>query len=466
MNVIADIRHEKFFADIVAAGGEVYLVGGCVRDEILGRPIKDLDMIVRKVPMDKLIRVLKKSGHAGLVGKSFGVIKFFPREDKEREHEIDISLPRTEISTGGGHRDFDVKFDENLKIEDDLKRRDFTMNAIAHDLTHNKFIDPFDGRGALQRKEIITVFAGSFIEDPLRLLRAIQFAARFHFTLSPETEEQLRSHAHLIKKISPERIMWEVRKLFMADKPSHGFDIMRETGLLTHVFPDVEKMIGVIQPNKNYEDVYTHTMKVLDAARTATEMTKTGDSEIMFAALFHDAGKPKTRQENQDGTVSFFNHQHISTGIAWRWLRDHRSSTVGVDAHHVCHLIKNHMFESKPFEGNDKALRRFIRKVGADKIFDLLDLRIADKKGGRFPNKLYGILKLRDRIREEIDRKPPFTAKDLALNGHDIMAMGYQAGPVIGKIQHFLMEHVIDNPELNTKEELTKIIVENKDSFC
>jgi len=464
MGVISNITQEKFFKEIQNAGGEVYLVGGCVRDEILGRPIKDLDLIVRLIPMDQLISILNNCGHANLVGKSFGIIKFYPSEDKNHEHELDIALPRTEKSIGEGHRDFEVLFDENLPIEDDLRRRDFTMNAIAHDLQSNQFIDPFNGQTAIKNQEIKTVFKDSFKEDPLRLLRAIQFAARFHFKINDETREELVENAALIKKISAERIVGEVSKLFQAKKPSVGFDLMRDTGLLEYVFPDVHKMIGVTQPNKNNEDVYSHTMKVLDASRSAEELEKPGNLEIMFSALFHDAGKPKTRRD-ADGKVTFFNHQHISTGIAWRWMKDHKVSTIGVNPRHVCHLVKHHMFEHKPFEGNDKALRRFIRKVGKNNVFDLVDLRIADKKGGRFPNKMYGIMKLRERIREEINRKAPFTAKDLHLTGHDLIEMGYAPGPTIGEIHRFLMEKVIDEPELNTKEELTKLVNENKDLF-
>lgn len=224
-------------------------------------------------------------------------------------------------------------------------------------------------------------------------------------------------------------------------------------------------MIGVIQPKKRNEDAYTHTMKVLDASRAAEELEKPGNLDIMFSALFHDTGKPKTHRISDAGRVTFFNHQLISTGIAWRWMKHYRATTIGVHPRHVCHLVKHHMFETKPFEDNEKALRRFINKVGPENIFDLLDLRLSDKKGGRFPKKVYGILQLRKKIREEINKKPPFSAKDLAVTGHDIMGMGFKAGPIIGHIQRFLMEHVLDDPSLNTKEQLTKLILDNKKNW-
>lgn len=455
------IKTMAFAKDIFKSGGHIYLVGGSVRDELLGLVRKDFDLIITKIPFGTLSRLLKKHGRLNLVGKSFGIIKFRPGEN--RDHELDIALPRRELSTGSGHRDFEVDFDPELPIEQDLLRRDFTINAIAHDIATDELIDPYGGKKDLGLKLIRTVFENSFAEDPLRLMRAVQFAARFGFTIEKNTFEQMQKQAELIRTVAKERIMEEVRKLFTAPKPSDGFDIMRDTGLLHHVFPDVERMIGIKQPKKNNEDVYTHTMKVLNAARVANELEKPGDINIMFAALFHDAGKPKTRRENPDNPkdVSFHNHQIISRGIVRRWLKDFRATTIGVNPEQVCHLVNHHMFETKEFH-NEKALRRFIRKVGTEHVFDLLDLRLADKKGGRYPQKVFGILKLRESIREEINRKPPFTAKDLAMTGHDIMNMGFKPGPVIGKIQKLMLEHVIEHPELNTKESLKQLILDNR----
>lgn len=463
MTTVHDLKTYSFFKALRDAKGKVYLVGGCVRDELLGRELKDFDLIVTGLPFKDMQKVLKEQGHMSLVGKSFGIIKFYPKEDKSLE--LDIALPRKEVSTGDKHQDFEVNFDPNIPLAEDLARRDFTINAIAQDLETEEFIDPFDGQKDIQNKIIRTVFENSFVEDPLRLLRAIQFSARLGFTIDEKTYEQMKQHASRMEHVSPERILIEIKKLFMAEKPSLGFDLMRETGLLPYVFPDVQNMIGVTQPNKNNEDVYTHTMKVLDASRAATELNKPGDIDIMFSALFHDAGKPKTKRENETGRVTFFNHQHISTGIAWRWLKDNKARTIGVNPKKVCHLVKHHMFESKPFEGNDKALRRFINKVGPEHIFDLLDLRIADKKGGRFPNKMYGILKLRERVEAELNREAPFTPKDLALTGHDIIQMGFKPGPIIGVIQKNLMELVLDHPEKNQPEVLKEFIEENQKSY-
>jgi putative nucleotidyltransferase with HDIG domain len=458
---INTLKLRPFIKDLLATDAEVFVVGGAVRDELMHRDIKDLDIVVRNFPLEKIISTLKKFGHCNLVGKSFGVIKFRAHDDNERE--FDIALPRTEISTGEGHKDFAVNADPNLPLVADLARRDFTINAMARNLATDALIDPFGGQKDIAAKSLKIVFPEAFKEDPLRLLRAIQFAARFDFTIAPDTFARMQANAALIRTVSTERIIDEIRKLFLAPKPSIGFDLMRACGLLPIVFPDVHNMIGVTQPLKNNEDVYTHTMKVLNAARAASELEKPGDLTIMFSALFHDAGKPKTRNEAEgDPTrVTFYNHQHASKHLARKWLKTFKATTIGVEPERVVHLVEHHMFETKAFD-NEKAVRRFINKVGKEHIFDLLDLRLADKKGGRFPNKVFGMLKLRDKIREEIERKAPFSPKDLALDGHGIMAMGFPPGPIIGTVQRFLMEKVLDEPTLNVKETLEALVRDNE----
>ncbi|MFH1357463.1 MAG: CCA tRNA nucleotidyltransferase [bacterium] len=460
-----NIKKYSFIQKIIDAGGVPYLVGGCVRDQLLQRAIKDFDIVVRLIDLPDLIAVLKTCGHYNQVGKAFGVIKFIPKENPELE--IDVALPRKEFSTGLGHKDFQVQSDPTLSLDIDLGRRDFTINAMARSLQDDDLVDPYLGAQDLKQKLIKTVFPNSFVEDPLRMLRAVQFAARFDFTIDPQTQEEMKQHAALIKTVSPERIVIEINKLFDAKTPSTGFHIMRDTELLPLVFPDIERLIGVKQPKKENEDVFDHTMRVLDATQNAEEIETIGDKQLMYTALFHDTGKPKTRREDEKtGDISFYNHQLISAGIAGRWFREYKATSAGISPKKICHLIKHHMFETTHFNNNDKALRRFISKVGVKNIFDLIDFRIADKKGGRFPKKVYGILQLRENIRKEMAKKPPFTGKDLALNGHDIMELGFTAGPIIGDIQRFLVDKVLDDPELNTKEGLARLIEENKSQFC
>ncbi|OGQ07352.1 MAG: hypothetical protein A3G32_05120 [Deltaproteobacteria bacterium RIFCSPLOWO2_12_FULL_40_28] len=458
MSSLDAIASLDFVKKLQAHGGEVYLVGGNVRDYFLGYPHKDLDLIIRKLSYEQIVSILSKLGTVNKVGKFFGILKF--RAKNNPDLEIDLSLPRVEKSTGTGHRDFDVDFDPNLPIEKDLERRDFTINAMAMDLTSNQLIDPFHGSKDLKNKLIRQVFSKAFEEDPLRMLRAVQFASRFNFEIEPHTLESMTKHAALIKTISKERIIEEIRKLFLAQKPSIGFHIMRKTRLLGEVFPFIEKMIGVLQPKKENEDVYDHTMKVLDASRVASEMNRPGDLDIMFAALLHDTGKPNThRFDEKKQQISFYGHQIVSKKIARRWLNDYRATCVGVNTDRVLKLVEHHMFETKAYY-SERAIRRFVNKIGKEDIFDLIDLRIADKKGGRYPDSMKGILNLRHRIQKEIDKKPPFGSKDLAINGHDLIALGFKPGPLLGQIQKFLVEQVLDNPELNLKETLENLVKE------
>ncbi|MDX1387467.1 MAG: HDIG domain-containing protein, partial [bacterium] len=422
-----------------------------LRDSLLGRPHKDHDLLVTGLPLPQLKALLGKMGRVLEVGKSFGVLKFKPQDD---EVEYDIALPRKEKSVGTGHRDFEVQFDADIPVEIDLGRRDFTINAMARDLKSGEIVDPFGGQSDLEMRILKQVFSESFSEDPLRLMRAIQFAARFNLSFEEETYQSLCQNAGAIETVSPERIIEEVGKLFKAEKPSVGFYLMKETGLLKFTFPELERTIGVQQPNKIASDVFDHTMMVLDAARSCEDLDRPGDLEIMFASLFHDIGKPDTKAYDENlKRITFYGHQVVSTRMARKWMRKYRANMLGIDTENVLSLVYNHMFETKSFF-SDKAIRRFIHKIGKDLIFKLLDLRIADKKGGAFPDKFKGVIKLKERIIEEINRKPPFGPKDLALNGSDLMEMGYPEGPILGQILKALVELVLDDPSLNTRESL------------
>ncbi|MBI2339489.1 MAG: HD domain-containing protein [Deltaproteobacteria bacterium] len=453
------LPHFPFIDELIRRGGEVYLVGGNVRDHFLKIEHNDYDLLVRKIPYAVLVDLLKKRGKTATVGKTFGVIKFTP--EQTGVPAFDIALPRIEKSTGAGHRDFQVDFDPELAVERDLARRDFTINAMALNLATEELVDPFGGKKDLEGRILRQVFLEAFVEDPLRLMRGVQFTARFELKPDPGTLDAMKKHAPLISTVSRERIIEEIRKLLLARYPSIGFDLMRETGLLPIVFPFVDRMIGVLQPMKENEDVYLHTMKVLDAARSCPDLDEPGNMDIMFSALLHDAGKPATRgYDPVKKQTTFYSHQLVSKKIARRWLNEFKATCIGLDIDRILNLVENHMFETKHYY-TDRAIRRFINKIGPDNIFRLIDLRIADRQGGKFPRSLKGVYRLREKIREELEKKPPFGPRDLAVNGHDIMKLGFKAGPIIGKIQKFLVEKVLDEPELNEKEKLIELIKKN-----
>lgn len=442
----------KWQASVLSAGGRLFDVGGSVRDRLLGHAHKDHDYLVTGIPMAQLRALLAPFGKVMLVGKAFGVLKFNPHQAPDAT--LDIAIPRKEVSTGVGHRDFEVTYDHTLPVEVDLARRDFTINAMACDVQTGALIDPFHGVQDLHDRILRQVFPNAFPEDPLRLLRAIQFATRFGLTIEPDTRAALTTHAALIRTVSAERIIEEIAKLFRAAKPSAGFYLMAETGLLPHLFPELEACRGVAQDKRAGDDVFHHTMRVLDAARADPAVDHRGDLTLLFAALYHDVGKPHTCQfDPAVGRVTFYGHQLVSKRIARSRLRELKVSLLGVDAKKVCRLVEHHMFETKAFF-TDKAIRRFVNKIGEDLIWWLLDLRLADNRGGKYPDGIKGVVRLKKRIAEELAKKPPFGPKDLVVTGHDLMAIGIPAGPQMGLLLKRLVDLCIDDPALNTKEAL------------
>lgn len=453
----------KFIEELIRAGGRVYEVGGTIRDRLLDIIHKDRDLLVTQIPIESLTGLLKRFGDVFTVGKSFGVIKFYPRGNPENgDTSYDIALPRREVSTGAGHRDFQVDTDPALPVEIDLSRRDFTINAMAMEIlptADSILVDPFGGQTDLQSKLLRMVNPRAFEEDPLRLMRGVQFAARFNLEIEPETLAAMQKAAPLIQAVSPERISEELRKLLTAAKPSLGFIWMNKIGILKEVFPEIAENVGVEQGNKfQNDDVFMHTMRVLDASRQDPAIPNSGDLELMLAALFHDVGKARTKGfDKEKNRMTFYGHQLLSRRMARIRMNHLRMTTIGVNPSNVAHLVEHHMFQTKAFF-SDRAIRRFVNKIGPDHILKLVDLRLADNRGGKYPEGIKGVLKLRNRIAQEIERKSPFGVRDLAVKGDDLVALGIPEGPDIGRILRELVEVVLDDPEKNTKEGLLGIV--------
>lgn len=424
--------------------GRVYEVGGAVRDRFLTgqKSIKDRDYLVTGVPYDELTKTLSRHGRVDLVGKSFGVIKF-TQFLRDKAHTFDIALPRKEHSTGVGHREFAVHFDPALPVEVDLERRDFTINAMAVALDNEELVDPLGGMSDLKNHFIRMTSPQSFSEDPLRMLRAVQFAARFEFEIEKTTFDAIGANAKLITTVSEERISDELTKLLvLAKKPSIGFYLMQKTGLLKHILPQLEACVGVEQPGPYHAyDVFVHTLYCIDAAPM--------NLRIRLAALFHDINKPQARVLNETG-ATFYGHEIMAAKTTKRVMERLRFSKELT--REVMTLVERHMFTT---DVGPKGMRRLINKVGKELIFDLLELRRADVhaqgKGGRTDD----VDAFEHEIRAEIDKKAPFGLSDLALNGNDIMRLySLEPGPQIGQILNYLLEKVLDNPEDNTPEKL------------
>ncbi len=432
---------ESLTEKIIREGGKIYEVGGPVRDSLLGnKSPKDLDLLVCGIPLSKLKSILQKFGDINLVGQAFGVIKFKPRD---ADSVLDISLPRKEKSTGTGHRDFDIDFDHSISIEDDLLRRDFTINAMARELPSGNLIDPFGGKIDLENRLLRIVSPASFTDDPLRILRGIQFAARFELTVEANTLDEMKKHASLVESISPERIAEELNKLLeKAEKPSAGFRLMNQIGLLNYILPELAQTVGVEQPGGYHRwDVFEHTLHVVDEA--PRKLT------VRLAALFHDLGKPATRQLIESG-ATFYGHDKLGKKLAINALKRLRYSNDIIDQVRI--LVDKHMFSER---AGDKGIRRLISNVGQNLIFDLISLRRADTIAQGMGQTTESIDEFEVKIKSEIDKKQPFGLADLALNGNDLKEkFGLEEGVIIGQVLNYLLDKVLDEPQANTKDEL------------
>lgn len=429
--------------------GSLYLVGGSVRDGFLLGAAKDLDYLVTGVPADELIALLETHGRVDVVGRSFGVIRFIA---DGAPAAVDIALPRREVSTGSGHREFDVDFDPAIPVETDLGRRDFTINAMAQHVATGALIDPFGGLGDLRARRLRAVSASALREDPLRMLRAVQFAARFEFEIETETLRAMTDDASLVTTVSGERIAEEFTKLLtLAEKPSIGLGILRDTGLLAHLFPELAKCDGVAQPPEWHRfDVLAHSFATCDAAPR-------DNLAVRLAALLHDTGKADCRQEIFDeklerDRIVFYGHEEVSrrdaAAILAR-LRFPRALAERVDALIACHMFDYHG------EWSDAAVRRLMARIGLDAVGDLIALRRADQIGSGYERDTRATDELMRRIEREIERKSAISVRDLAIGGEDVMsALSIPPGPSVGRALALLLEEVLESPARNTRENL------------
>lgn len=430
--------------DDILQAGLIYEVGGAVRDRFLKRDEgkTDRDYLVTGIPYDQLTGILRHHGRVDLVGRNFGVIKF-TQVKSTGPKTFDITLPRTEHSIGAGHRDFEVNFDPNLPVEEDLVRRDFTVNAMAVALDSDELIDPLGGKSDLNQRRLKMVYAESFSDDPLRMMRAIQFAARFDFDIEPTTFAAMSECASEIGTVSPERVAEELVKLLtLSENPSRGFRLMESSGLLDHVLPELQTCVDVDQPGGFHRwDVFEHIIRTIDACPPRLN--------LRLAAMFHDINKPQAKRPVEGG-ATFYGHETTSARTADRVMERLRFSHDLTKQ--VMMLVDRHMFTTAV---TDKGLRRLVRRVGVDLIFDLLDLRRADVVAQGMGGTTEDVDQFEADIRSELSRKPPFSLSDLAVGGDDIMKLlGLQPGPEVGRVLDHLMETVLDDPQQNTTEQL------------
>lgn len=424
-------------AALRAAGKKAYLVGGGVRDLLAGLPAGDFDVATDARPAD-VRRLFRRTAPTGV---KHGTVTVLGAAGK-----YEVTTFRRDGKYGDARHPDEVTFADT--IEEDLSRRDFTFNALAYDPAAGELLDLFGGVDDFERGVVRAVGdpRERFYEDGLRPLRGIRLAARFEFEVEPATRAAIPEVLERVRMVAVERVREEIMKMLAtAPKPSYGFELMRETGLLEMFMPELLEGYDVTQNEFHAYDVYVHSLYACDAAPAEKPL-------VRLAALLHDVGKPRTRVV-RDGRVTFYNHQAVSRRMTRALLDRMRFSKK--DRDHVLHLVYHHMF-GYTANWTDAAVRRFIRKVGRENIADLFDLRIADWFGNGtnygFPQYLRA---LERRITEAIAREEAFTEKDLAVDGHDIMReLGIPPGPRVGEALSYLLERVLEDQSLNERERL------------
>ncbi|HEY6326979.1 MAG TPA: HD domain-containing protein [Candidatus Cybelea sp.] len=432
--------------------GSLFAVGGRVRDELRSTlegsaAPADSDYVVVGVAQDELIGRLRGLGHVDLVGASFAVLKV-----TIDGQTVDVALPRREWSVGIGHRDFAVESGADVALEEDLARRDFRMNMIARAIPSGEIVDPYGGEVDIRERRIDILTPQTFAEDPLRMLRAAQFAARFEYAVTPALRAAMTEAAPRVSTVAAERIQDELAKLFRARKPSLGLELLRETGVLARLWPELLEGVGVEQNQWHAYDVYRHSLATLDASPP-------GDLVLRLSALLHDVGKPRTK----DGP-HFYRHEIEGAEMTRAMLERFRFSNDAVKA--TEHLVRQHMYSADP-ELTDAALRRFIRRIDPANIERLFALRRADIAGSGLPPRDGGNRAFEARVRAELARKPAFSIRELAVGGDDVIAAlvlrgdappGFRGDERVGAALGWLFEQVTDEPERNERTLLLQLL--------
>lgn len=447
------------------AGFKAYLVGGAVRDMIMKVPAHDWDVATNATPQD----VIKLFKFVVPTGIEHGTVTVH-----YKGNEIEVTTFRTEAGYSDGRHPDSINY--AATIEEDLARRDFTMNAIAASLEDGSIVDPYGGQEDIKKQLIRTVGAPHerFMEDGLRPVRALRFAAKLNFSIENNTYSEIFKDEikKKVSSISIERFRDEFEKIMKAKVPSVGLKMMEETGILSLFIPEFDVCRGCIQ--SDYRAF--HKFDVLDHLFYACDGAPSEKLNVRLAALFHDIGKPSAKKiiketvldgEKNDGstkeidTITFYNHESYSEKIAEKILVRLRFPNETV--HNVCHLVKEHMFHYES-SWSDAAVRRFIVRVKPECLEDLYDLRLADMYGMynekvdvRYSASIALLQELDERVKKELSQKTALTLKSLAVNGRDLMAEGIPAGKELGRILNELLDCVLEDPAMNDREKLLNI---------
>jgi tRNA nucleotidyltransferase (CCA-adding enzyme) len=447
-----------------AAGHQAHLVGGGIRDLIIGRAPTDFDVATDAHPQ----RVLALFGahYAIPTGLAHGTVTVLTERvppqaaagdtdvgPKVTRRHVEVTTFRGEGAYVDGRRPSSVTYVPSL--EEDLSRRDFTMNAIGYDPLGDVLTDPFDGRADIVKRIVRAVGDAEtrFREDGLRPMRAVRQAAQLEFEIEAPTLRAISRTLDVFRKVSAERIRDEMLKLLAAPRPSVGIELMRETSLLAEVLPELLEGVGIAQNRFHSHDVYRHTLAVVDAT--------TGDALTRLGALLHDIGKPRARQPRvgAPGEFTFFKHEYVGAAMTDAVCRRWKMSSA--DRERVVALVQHHMFFYTP-EWTDGTVRRFVRRVGPDVLPALFALREGDIIGrGRAEDPETELGALRQRIVAVSGEDAAMRVGDLTIDGRDLMRiLGWGPGREIGIMLDRLLERVLDEPRLNNPDDLTRLAAE------
>ena len=442
---------------LAAAGHEAFVVGGAVRDLQLGRAAKDFDVATRATPAE----VAKVFGRKRTIptGEKHGTMTVLTEDEGGERVPIEVTTYRGDGAYTDGRRPDEITFVRT--IEEDLQRRDFTVNAMAYDPIAHRLVDPFGGREdlALGVLRAVGVPLDRFNEDGLRAMRAVRFCAQHEFTLDAATEAAIPRALAVFRKVSPERVRDELVKMLLAPRPSIGLELMRKTQLLGEVIPELLPTIGCVQNRFHAHDVWQHTLHVVDS--TALGSTVGPSWLVRAAALFHDVAKPQTAapKEGAPGEFTFYRHEFVGASITDAVAK--RLHFSNAEREHVVNLVFNHMFWYSS-EWTDGTVRRFMGRVGSESVSDLFALRAGDVLGrGHAENPGVEIDELRARIDEQIRTQAALKVTDLRIDGKDVMRiLACKPSRIIGDVLKALLERVLDDTALNDREKLEALVPE------
>lgn len=438
-----NIRYPREVSEVAEtlhqAGYQCYLIGGAVRDQLLGKPAKDFDLTSNARP-EEVMKLFRRVIPTGIQHGTVTVMK--------GTLPIEITTFRLDGDYSDGRRPDRIEYTPS--VEEDLKRRDFTINSIAFNPVNNELLDPNNGLDDLNLGIIRAIGDPEerFNEDGLRSIRACRFASQLKFTIEEYTLKGIRNSLHRIPDLSRERIFEELTKILKTEKPSVSFKLFRDTGILEMILPDLHAAVGIEQKGFHKYDIFEHSIYSCDGV-PASEV------EIRYAALFHDLGKVATKVIKND-QVTFYNHEKESAVIAERVMKQYRFPNRYIKK--ILHLITFHMFHYEP-NWTDSAVRRFISRIGRENLDDLFLLRQGDIWGtARETRDSKNLKELKIRISELLKLDHAFTIKDLRINGTILQQEGaIAAGKDIGIILKYLLDRVLDEPELNQKEDLLSL---------